>query len=187
MAESLTVDRYNQSDYPAGPELTDFSHCCILPPLIDSHAHLCMSGTLHPKSRQEQLTAGYETLKKSICRAPQPSSVSWRTCRAGWGRPSRRVIRYFRELDRSDTLPVVVRSPGKAWYRAGPLRWVNRQGRRDRDATGPGGCWRKRSAVDHLKIVNSGMNSLKQFGHQTRPQFSGPELGDTVCGLKIRG
>ena len=181
-----TVDRYNQSDCPAGPELTDLSHCCILPPLIDSHAHLCMSGALHPKSRQGQLTAGYETLKKVIAEhLSHHLSHGVLAVRDGGDRLAA-VIRYFKEKDESQTLPVVVKSPGKAWYRQGRYggligRGVETAMQLDQVVAG------ESTAVDHLKVVNSGMNSLKQFGYQTRPQFSGPELGGTVKWAENQG
>lgn len=183
------VSRYNQSDCPAGSGITDFSHCCILPPLIDSHAHLCMSGTLHPKSRQDQLTAGYETLKKAITEhLSHHLSHGVLAVRDGGDRLAA-VLRYFRELDESAALPVVVKSPGKAWHRKsryGGLigRGVDTSMQLDRVITG------ESSAVDHIKVVNSGINSLKQFGRQTTPQFSLRELAGTVDwagkqGLKV--
>ena len=43
---------------------------------------------------------------------------------------------------------------------------------------------------DHIKIVNSGLNSLKEFGKETLPQFGAEELSDVVkiagkCGRRV--
>jgi imidazolonepropionase-like amidohydrolase len=38
-----------------------------------------------------------------------------------------------------------------------------------------------REPVDHVKIVNSGLNSLKAFGRETAPQFTVDELRQTVA------
>ena len=183
------VSRYNQGDCPAGSEVTDYSHCCILPPLIDSHAHLGMSGTLHPGRRQEQLTSGYEMLKKAITEhLNHHLSHGVLAVRDGGDRLAA-VLRYFRELDKSAARPVVVKSPGKAWHRKGRYggligRTVDASMQLDKVIAEESGV------VDHIKVVNSGMNSLKQFGRQTPPQFSDRELAGTVDwagkqGLKV--
>ena len=41
-------------------EMVDFSDCCLLPPFIDCHVHLTMSGTLDPAVRKKQIDADYE-------------------------------------------------------------------------------------------------------------------------------
>ena len=180
------IERYNPSDCPAGPELTDFSHCCILPPLIDSHAHLCMSGALHPKSRQEQLTAGYETLKKVIAEHLRHHlSHGVLAVRDGGDRLAA-VSRYVRELAEGEAPPVAVKSPGKAWYRQG--RYGGLIGRAVESTKQLDLVIAEESvAVDHVKVVNSGMNSLKHFGRQTPPQFSGRELAGTVSWARNQG
>ena len=43
-------------------QITDLSHCVVLPVLIDSHVHLCMSGSIDPEYREKQLDAAYEEL-----------------------------------------------------------------------------------------------------------------------------
>lgn len=49
-------------------DILDLSHCTILPPLVDSHVHLVMSGTDDPAVRKHQLTAGYDEIKDVIAR-----------------------------------------------------------------------------------------------------------------------
>lgn len=180
------ISPYNQSDYPSPSRTTDLSHCCVLPPLIDSHVHLCMSGTLHLKSRQEQLTAEYEDLKGFISEhLSYHLSHGVLAVRDGGDRLSS-VIRYHRDLAEDDALPVVVRSPGKAWYREG--RYGGLIGRAVGASTPLDQLIAEGSAgADHLKIINSGVNSLKLFGHQTAPQFTQRELTDSVAYAKNKG
>ena len=180
------ISRYNGSDCPSPSRTTDLSHCCLLPPLIDSHAHLCMSGTLHPKSRQEQLTAEYEDLKGLISEhLSYHLSHGVLAVRDGGDRHCS-VIRYHRELDEDDALPVVVKSPGKAWYREG--RYGGLIGRAAGASTSLDRLIAEDTAdADHIKVINSGVNSLKIFGHQTTPQFSQRELTDTVAYAKNQG
>jgi imidazolonepropionase-like amidohydrolase len=48
---------------------------------------------------------------------------------------------------------------------------------------------KEKKGVDHIKIVNSGLNSLSCFAKETKPQFDSAELkaavrADRQCGLK---
>lgn len=172
------VSRYNQSDCPAASQTTDLSHCSILPPLIDSHAHLCLSGTLDAKRRQEQLTAEYEDLKGTIStHLSHHLSHGVLGVRDGGDRLCS-VIRYHRELGETDALPVIVKSPGTAWHRKG--RYGGLIGRAV-EASKPlnKAVAEDTTDVDHIKVINSGVNSLKTYGRQTPPQFTQRELTDT--------
>jgi imidazolonepropionase-like amidohydrolase len=53
------VDAFAPNTPPPAGLLTDLSHCTLVPPLVDSHVHLGLSGTTEQKARQEQLLAGY--------------------------------------------------------------------------------------------------------------------------------
>jgi len=68
-----SCSRENISDLS---NVTDLSHCTILPPLIDSHVHLFMSGTIDPKVREDQLIAGYDDLKPSSSAKKEEASDS---------------------------------------------------------------------------------------------------------------
>jgi len=174
------ISRYNQSDCPPASQTTDFSRCCVVPPLIDSHAHLCMSGTLDQKSRQAQLRAEYNDLR-GVIREHLSHQLSHGVLavRDGGDRLYS-VIRYFRELDEGDRLPVVVKSPGRAFHRIG--RYGSLIGRAVEDSVPLDTLIAGDAAtVDHIKIVNSGLNSLTQFAHQTAPQFGQRELSDSVA------
>jgi len=180
------VSCYNQNDCPADSLVTDFSHCCLLPPLIDSHAHLCMSGTVDRMRRQEQLVAGYESIQPVIAEHLRHHlSHGVLVVRDGGDRLGS-VLRYHRELLTGDSLPVMVKSPGKAWYRTGRYggligRGIDDLQRLDRVIS------EDTTAVDHIKVINSGVNSLKQFGSQTPPQFSQQELAGTVDCAETKG
>jgi imidazolonepropionase-like amidohydrolase len=41
--------------------------------------------------------------------------------------------------------------------------------------------------IDHVKIINSGLNSLKQYGKETLPQFDLQTLGPAVVAARARG
>ena len=60
------IEKFNPDNCPEPSQLIDLSHCTILPPLVDSHAHLFMSGTIDKEARQKQLIEGYEELRPRI-------------------------------------------------------------------------------------------------------------------------
>ncbi len=48
------IEQYNPETVPESLQFTDLSHCTIMPPLVDSHVHLVMSGTIDKRTRAWQ-------------------------------------------------------------------------------------------------------------------------------------
>jgi len=177
---------YNQDDCPPASQTTDFSHCCIVPPLVDGHAHLCMSGAVNRTSREHQLTAGYGELRGIISEHLKHHFSHGVVAVRDGGDRLCSVLRYRQERGQHETLPVIVKSPGAAWYREG------RYGSLIGSAVTSSMPLSRRIAEsgvdgDHIKVLNSGINSLKEYGSQTAPQFTGQELVDTVEYGRKRG
>lgn len=82
--------------------------------------------------------------------------------------------------------PVKVFTAGRAWRRAGRYgALIGRDpGIGNSLASAIKSCPEK---VDHVKIVNSGLNSLVQFGKETLPQFSLEEMTAAVTTVKKMG
>ncbi len=191
ISEGLITDisPYNQSDCPPASKTTDLSHCCVTPPLIDGHAHLCMSGTVNRTSRENQLTAGYEELRSVISEHLNHHLSHGVVAVRDGGDRLGSVLRYRQEQSQYEALPVTVKSPGAAWYREG--RYGSLIGSAVTSSTPLSKQIAKsRPDGDHIKVVNSGINSLKVYDSQTSPQFTGQELVDLVeyggkRGLKV--
>lgn len=167
----------------------DLSSCTILPPLVDSHVHLCMSGTDDPQFREMQLDMNFDKAKDIILdHISQYLSCGVLAVRDG-GDKDAHVLRYFNERPDEKYFPVIVKVAGKAWHRAG--RYGGLIGRAaDNNFSLAQAINNCPDEVDHIKIVNSGLNSLKEFGKETDPQFSTEELSDAVkiagkLGLKV--
>jgi len=179
------IEEYNPADCPNPSEITDLSYCCILPPLVDSHAHLCMSGTLDRKSREDQLKADYPQIRKHITQhLIHQLSHGVLAVRDGGDRLGS-VLRYRQELEGEASVPVIMKTPGKAWYREG--RYGSLIGRALKTGSS---LWKSVEADhsgDYIKIVNSGLNSLTSFGLETKPQFSQEELAELVQRAEERG
>jgi len=169
------------------PELVNLSDCTLLPGLIDSHLHLFMSGTNDPAVREKQLHAEFEEIKPVISgHLKQLLACGVLAVRDG-GDYAGHALQY-RNLY-GDKIPVRILSAGKAWRKEG------RYGRLIGRSPGKGRTLAEAIAAesggtDHVKIVQSGINSLKEFGKQTFPQFGLEELTQAVAaahslGLKV--
>jgi imidazolonepropionase-like amidohydrolase len=184
----ISVDDSGLKD-PAVTDSVDLSSYTILPPLVDSHVHLCMSGTDDPDFRGMQLDIDYNKAKDIILdHISQHLSYGVLAVRDG-GDKNAHVLQYFNECPDAKYFPVIVKVAGKAWHRAG--RYGGLIGRApDKNISLAEAINNCPDEVDHIKIVNSGLNSLKEFGKETSPQFSIEELSDAVkaagkLGLKV--
>jgi imidazolonepropionase-like amidohydrolase len=172
-----------------GPEAADLTSYTVLPCLVDSHVHLCMSGTCDPASREKQLDAGFDEAADLISEhLRRHLSCGVLAVRDGGDRYGH-LLRYINESLNTVKMPVRVRCAGRAWHRA--ARYGGLIGRAVMDnAPLSGAVIEDSEKKDQIKIVNSGLNSLKEFGRETLPQFGAEDLSDTVkfagkAGLKV--
>jgi len=167
-------------------DILDLSDSVILPGLVDAHVHLFMSGTDDPAIREQQLNADFETIRPVIARHLEQHRKWGVVAVRDGGDYGGHALRYCRE---NSGLPVLVRNAGKAWRCSG--RYGKLIGRP------PANGWTLSEEIaacsagaDHVKIVQSGINSLKVFGRETAPQFDPETLQKAVktahnLGLKV--
>ena len=157
----------------------DFGSSTILPCLVDSHVHLCMSGTDDPVVREKQIDAGFDEIKDFIAEhIKRHLSYGVLAVRDGGDRYAH-ALRYRNEYSDIKKMPIGIRIAGRAWHRAG--RYGGLIGRPPQENHSLAEAIQTDSEEkDHVKIVNSGLNSLKEFGKETLPQFSVEELSDAV-------
>ena len=157
----------------------DFGSGTILPCLIDSHVHLCMSGTDDPVAREKQLGAGFDDIKDLISEhIKRHLSYGVLAVRDGGDRYAHN-LRYRNEYIDIKKTPIGISVAGRAWHRAG--RYGGLIGRPPQENHSLAEAIQiDPEEKDHIKIVNSGLNSLKEFGKETLPQFSAEELSDVV-------
>ncbi|MDY6905162.1 MAG: amidohydrolase family protein [Thermodesulfobacteriota bacterium] len=180
-----SVDRvgeeYRAQPLVDAPEMTviDLSAYTVLPALIDSHVHLVMSGSPDETIRSTQPAAAFEdaaTVIRGHVEASQQHGVM--AVRDG-GDANGHVTRYKESRKNGPDGHFVLKTANRGWYRPG------RYGRIVGGAplTGKGDLTaieRGMARADHVKLVNSGLNSLKTFGRQTTPQFSRETLSAIV-------
>lgn len=158
---------------------TDLGSSTILPCLVDSHVHLCMSGTDDPVAREKQLRAGFDEIKGFISEhIKRHLSYGVLAVRDG-GDKHAHLLRYRNEYPDFKKMPIGIRVAGRAWHRAG--RYGSLIGRPPQENHSLAEAIQTdHGEKRHIKIVNSGLNSLKEFGKETLPQFSAEELSDVV-------
>ncbi len=167
---------------PGAAPVLDFSCATIIPGLVDAHAHLCWSGTSDPAIRKAQLSPdegrAFRMIRDHV-RDHLAAGVS--AVRDGGDRLGRALA-----FASAYGGPLEIRAAGRAWH--APGRYGGLIGR----PVPPGLTLASAIASDpepghHVKVVQSGLNSLTEFGKRTRPQFSLEELTLAVDAARSRG
>ncbi|MEM5788475.1 MAG: amidohydrolase family protein [Syntrophobacteraceae bacterium] len=152
----------------------DFSDCTFLPGLVDCHVHLCWSGTVDKKLRKEQLDFTFEQ-SKALIQQRIAKYLSYGVVALRDGGDSRAfTLRFKKEYLPGPECPVL-KAAGSAWRAAGRYGKIIARPPEE-GLTLAEGIARQSEVPDHTKIINSGLNSLADFGRETKPQFSAGEL-----------
>ncbi len=177
---------FNDSESPDPQLTTDLSHCTILPPLIDCHVHLAMSGTIDPQTRKQQLSVGYDELEPRIAELLHCYFSHGVLAVRDGGDRNGHVLRYKNERESNDKDPVLLRTAGRPWYQQGRYgAFIGRSPAQGK--TLDSAFAQEDDGADHVKLINSGLNSLAEFGKETAAQFSLEEIKALVVFAGQRG
>ena len=161
----------------------DFSHCTLLPGPVDCHVHLFMSGTDGEEEREWQLKAPYESIKTVIRKDLMQQLDHGVVAVRDGGDYAGHTLRYKKECLATDGFPIYLKSAGRAWRASG--RYGKLIGRPAPKGSSLARCiGREKDRIDHVKVVNSGVNSLLEYGKETAPQFS---LDHLSAGVRAAG
>lgn len=151
--------------------VVDLSHCTVIPALMDAHVHFTLSGTVDPAIRRIQLEQTTEQAHSAIARhikdTLQNGIIAVRhggDCRGD-----------LLQFNLKTAQPLEIKATGWAWHakgRYGGMIGQSPPGDQRLDQVIEHGL----KSSDHIKIINSGLNSLDRFGHETQPQFSKDDL-----------
>ncbi len=167
-------------------ETLDLKNATILPALVDSHVHLSMSGTMDQAERLRQLDTGFGPAEDVIRKHLEQHLAAGVLAVRDGGDKRAHVLRYKRKHVPLQGMPVQIKSAGRAWHKPG--RYGKLIGRAlDVSRSLSQAIELEKDPVDHVKIVNSGLNSLTEFGQETLPQFNGDELQAAVSAADHRG
>ncbi len=179
MVDGIITDMCNCNTNELPVNCVDLAHCTLLPPLVDSHLHLWMSGSIDKQIREQQLTAGYEELHPVITQhLTDLLSHGVLAVRDG-GDKSDSVFKYLSERPSGPARVVVTKVAGRAWHSKG--RYGSFIGRHPKEGESLAKAYlHEQGPEDHVKLVNSGLNSLYKFGRETAPQFFQEEIKELV-------
>jgi imidazolonepropionase-like amidohydrolase len=171
------IERYKPGEGPDPRQVADLSHCTILPPLIDCHVHLFMSATTDKIARERQLTAGQNELRPVITRHLHDLFTHGVLAVRDGGDKGGYALAYKQTRDMHPEM--VLKAVGRALHAKG--RYGGLIGRCPNEGESLIQAFgREEQPVDQVKLVNSGFNSLKEFGLETAPQFTQVELTELV-------
>ncbi len=178
------IEPYLPDKVPASAEIVDLSHCTLLPPLVDSHVHLFMSGTIDPRIREWQLVADYEALRPIIGQHLHYLFSHGVLAARDGGDRGGFALKYSTEQKMHKG--IILKNTGRAWHQKG--RYGSLIGRYPAEGETLAAAYaREHAAIDQVKLVNSGLNSLKTFGRETLPQFAKEEIAQLVNMAKRQG
>lgn len=164
-----------------GGSVLDLSECTLLPALVDCHVHLALSpapprglpGDGVPQACSRILRHLHEHLAGGVMAVRDGGDAAGCVAR-------------YKAHPAISGLPMDVRAAGMAWHRPGRYgRLIGHE--LGADLSLSEAILRRRGAVDHIKIVNSGINSLTVFGQETAPQFDTDEMTAAVRTGRQRG
>ncbi len=171
------IEPYSADNLPSAVKVIDLSHCTIIPPLVDSHVHLFMSGTIDHRIREWQLVAGYDELRPVIGRHIHDLFSHGVLAARDGGDRGGFALRYRAEPAMHQE--IVLKVAGRAWHKKG--RYGALIGRYPEEGEDLAEAYAgENDIIDHVKLVNSGLNSLKIFGRQTLPQWTQEEIAAVV-------
>jgi len=180
----MTDDAESGSDAPDA-EILDLSDCTVLPGLIDSHVHLFMSGTADRKTRDEQLDADFHKIEPVIAKHIRQLRKYGVVAVRDGGDKNGHTLRFKQQCLDSSGAPIQIKAAGRAWH--SPNRYGRLIGRIPKHGGLSDDISKETGPIDHVKVVNSGLNSLLCFGKQTAPQFSLEEMQSAVQAAADRG
>lgn len=174
-----TEIRNNNQDEPF-PHVVDLRGFTVLPCMVDSHVHLVMSGTHNPEARERQLISGYSEAGDRIQHHLHEHFRYGVLAVRDGGDSHGYTLRYRDNVHDPSRLPYVSAVfAGKAWHRKGRYgSLIGRFPAGNKNIAESVG--REGGKSDVIKVVNSGLNSLREFGKQTLPQFCFQEFKDLL-------
>ncbi|MBA4366149.1 MAG: hypothetical protein C0403_00720 [Desulfobacterium sp.] len=185
ITDSTGIEKNNQDN--SRPSVMDLSGFTVLPCLIDSHVHLAMSGTDDPEIRKRQIVSGYAETCEQIQHHLQEHFRHGVLAVRDGGDKNGYTLQYRDTVFDPSRFPYIhARFAGKAWHQSG--RYGSLIGRVPlRNRTIAESIVLEGESSDLVKVVNSGLNSLREFGKQTLPQFHLREFKNLVYTVRQLG
>lgn len=179
--EKFHIRSVHKAERPLEDYSLDINLCgyTVLPMLVDSHVHLTWSGTSDQDRRTAQLNPSYETACKTIKRHLKQHIECGIVAVRDGGDRNGYTLRFKQSDEFICDKDIQISAAGAAWH--APGRYGRLIGTAPAQAQLlPETMLSLNHMGDHIKLVNSGLNSLKVFGKQTPAQFDATTLKKVV-------
>ncbi|OQY47841.1 MAG: hypothetical protein B6240_05280 [Desulfobacteraceae bacterium 4572_87] len=160
------------------PGILDLSEYTLLPGLADAHVHMFMSGNEDRSRRKQQLNEGFHQVKKTISRHLEQLLVHGVLAVRDGGDKDGYTQQYKKSCMKEPYTDISLYVAGKAWHKPG--RYGSFVGCALKKGSLAQGILRGSDDIDHVKIIQSGLNSLTVFGKESPPQFHLKALREAV-------
>ncbi|HEB50249.1 MAG TPA: hypothetical protein ENI89_06540 [Desulfobulbus sp.] len=169
------IEEYRHERVINPSRFTDLSSpATILPPLVDCHVHLAWSASTDQRVRKEQQKGTPDQIRRRIAQHIHHHFIHGILAVRDGGDRAGHGMRHQNNPAPSCEEPVVVKS-GPAFCRQG--RYGKGIGQPVQEDESPARAFsRFGTRCDHVKVINSGINSLTSYGRETQPQFTLAEL-----------
>jgi imidazolonepropionase-like amidohydrolase len=160
-------------------EFLDCAGATLLPGLIDSHVHLCLpqgAALAQPNPMSKDPGTEWDAVITGHLR--QAFSHGIVAVRDGGDR-FEMVWRYKKAHADGEVPKVAIHTPGSAFFKKGRYGGFIGKAIAEGEALADA-VIDHAPRFDHIKILNSGLNSLTQFGRETPSQFTLPQLRQAV-------
>lgn len=160
-----------QGETPLWELWRDFSDCTVLPPLMDCHVHMSISGSVGHGRQPNRSIQEYDLVEPIISQHVQDCRRNGVLGARDGGDSAGYTLRYKISALNTRENGFRLNAAGNAWHREG--RYGKLIGRAVPVGQDPATIIKGegRLEVDHIKLIQSGLNSLTDFGKQTPPQF----------------
>ncbi len=170
-------------DEGSGEDFLDCTTCTVLPGLVDAHAHLALPDPEHEENGNRLLETGFEETAQTIERRLREYLIFGVVAVRDAGDRAGHVLRYRNDRHKGSGIQIRLRAAGPALHARG--RYGRLIGRAVEHGVKPAEVvLRETVGADHVKIINSGLNSLTCFGKETAPQFDPEDLEAAVLAAK---
>lgn len=167
------------AEQPLSGSCINYSGCTVIPGLTDCHVHLAVTGSEMESEREGQLDLSFDAIKERIEDHLKDLFKHGILAVRDGGDREGHALR-FKSENGSMKYPVHIGTAGRALHGEG--RYGSFLGRSPERGMEPADAVKNdiASGIDHVKIINSGIISLKEYGKETSPHFTLEDLKKIV-------